>query len=104
MLLACVRTWPNEALPKALLASAAHCTVLKGFSSSIRIVAAVRPGRSTPFDADMLNEVRKGDSPPGSVRGAFPKRLVGVAEKAPRLKYWLSVVFSLMRPVTSAGL
>src|SRR5262245_48051462 len=102
MLFACVLTCPNEAFPNAELASEAHCTMLNGFSSSTRTDADARPGMLTCFAADMLNELRNGESTSGSVRGAFPNWFFGTALNAARLKYWLSVVLARIRSVSSA--
>src|SRR3954468_7124378 len=101
MLFACSRSWPNDALPNALLAGAAHCTMLRGLSSSTRTDNDERPGRFTFFAADMLNDVRNGDRTPGSVRGALPNWFRPTAWNADRLKYWLSVGLAEMRPVMS---
>src|SRR5258705_5593727 len=101
MLFAWFRICPNEEFPSAELASAAHCTMLNGFKSSRRSETVARSGRFTCFAADMLNELRKGDRTPGSVRGALPNVFLGTAWKAARLKYWLSVVFVSRRDVMS---
>src|SRR5262249_54408988 len=101
MLFACVLTCPNEALPNAELASDVHCTMLNGFSNSIRADAVALPGRLTCLAADKLKELRNGESTSGSVRGALPNWFLATALKAARLKYWLSVVLARIRDVTS---
>ena len=67
---------------KAVLAGAAHCTWLNTFSTSRRMDADVWPPVRTFLLTDRSTLLRQGERTPGSVRGALPKALSAVAEKA----------------------
>src|SRR5437763_4683967 len=100
MLFAWLRICPNDALPKAVLAGAAHWTVSNRFSTSIRACAYVPPPVLTRLLTDRSTLFRHGESTPGSMRGALPNWLEGVAENAFLLMDGWSATVGLMRSVT----
>src|SRR5678816_2762713 len=101
MLFAWFVIWPNDELPNAALAGAAHCTWLNRFSTSMRMDRFVGPPVRRFLLTDRSTLLRHGERAPGSVRGALPNWFSGVAENAALLRYRLSLVFARMRSVMS---
>src|SRR6476469_6537318 len=103
MLFAWFVIWPNDELPNATLAGAAHCTWLNRFSTSRRSESDVGPPVCTFLLTERSTLLRHGERTPGSVRGALPNWLSAVAVNAALFRYRLSLVLSRMRSVISPG-
>src|SRR5262249_28316070 len=102
-LFACAVIWPNDELPNAALAGAAHCTRLVRFSTSSRSESDVVPPVCTFFATDRSTLLRIGDMMPGRMRGPLPNVFAADVENAAGFRNKLLVVLVRMRSVISPG-
>src|SRR3954465_15175790 len=103
MLFAWFVIWPNDELPNAVLAGAAHCTWLNRFSTSMRIDRFVGPPVRRFLLTDRSTLLRHGDRMPGSGAGALPNWSSAVHLNEALFRYRLSFVLARMRSVMSPG-